>query len=303
MINISVIIPFYKGNKYLHELKKILEKACKRYAKKIEVILVNDSPDVIVDLKLIESDYYELIVMKHNRNQGIHQARVTGAKKARGTYLLFLDQDDKIGEYFFKEMAETLDEDRSADFAFCNGTFTDEDGKKKLILNSYGKVLAAKKCNAYFKVGNLLASPGQCLIRKNRIPEVWITNIMKTNCADDLFLWLLLLKHGKAIYVNKLLYEHINTGENTSRDKMKGYLSNIEVCDILETTNEFSIKKIRKFRNKYIKKYKLEIDNKFNHKIFYKTIDGECIARLNMKIIGRLLSLFGKKICDFQEIG
>ena len=38
MCNISVIIPFYKGNKYLTGLKQSLENACISYEGKVEVM-------------------------------------------------------------------------------------------------------------------------------------------------------------------------------------------------------------------------------------------------------------------------
>ena len=82
MIAISVIIPFYKGNKYLEELCQHLEKACIKFKEQIEVIIVNDSPDIDVNIELIKSDYYKLSIINHKINRVIHQARVTGTKAA-----------------------------------------------------------------------------------------------------------------------------------------------------------------------------------------------------------------------------
>ncbi len=92
------------------------------------------------------------------------------------------------------EMGAALDKDKSIAFVYANGVFEDENGNSKLILNSYGKAYGVKNYKTLLKSGNLLASPGQCLIRKSCIPAQWIENIMKTNCADDYFLWLLMVK-------------------------------------------------------------------------------------------------------------
>ena len=121
MSKISVIVPYYKGNKYLDTLKMSLDAACSNYPDEVEVVLVNDSPNDQVIYKNIKSDKYDLVLVNHSQNQGIHQARVTGLDKSSGEYILFLDQDDKINEKFFSEMAPVLDEDYSVAFTFANG--------------------------------------------------------------------------------------------------------------------------------------------------------------------------------------
>ena len=229
-MDVSVIIPFYQGNRYLPKLKQILEKLCREYAGDTEVILVNDSPGAEADFSVLHSDSYKLEILTHEKNAGIHQARVTGLLKAKGEFILFLDQDDMVKPEFLKVMCAAFEEDTA--FVFANGIFEDSKGKKP-VLNSYGKVKAAMDYRNYIYVGNLLASPGQCLIRKNAIPSVWTDNIMKTNCSDDLFLWILLLKNGKSKFVNKVLYRHITTDSNQSANPEVGYKSDYEVCTIL----------------------------------------------------------------------
>ena len=95
MCNISVIIPFYKGNKYLTGLKQSLENACISYEGKVEVIVVNDSPNEKIEKTLIQSEKYDLVIVEHDVNYGIHKARVTGIGKAKGEYILLLDQEDR----------------------------------------------------------------------------------------------------------------------------------------------------------------------------------------------------------------
>ena len=65
MRKISVVVPFYKGNKYLDTLKTALDEACSYYQERVEVILVNDSPDEQVDKNRIESERYDLIIISH----------------------------------------------------------------------------------------------------------------------------------------------------------------------------------------------------------------------------------------------
>lgn len=296
MYNISVIVPFYKGNKYLKRLKFFLEAACNLYSGTVEVIMVNDSPEVSIDKKMIQSDKYNLVVVNHDMNHGIHKARVTGLQKAQGDYVLFLDQDDKISKDFFKEMTKFLDEDNSIAFTYANGIFEDENGKSKLILNSYGKVFGAQNYSVYLKSGNLLASPGQCLIRKDAIPREWTENIMHTNCADDFLLWILILKYQKAKYVNKLLYEHITTGENVSKNKLNGYKSDLEVCEILECLDLLSKKELSNFRKRCVSNYNKEKGTDYNHFDWILSRQVDYIERLRMKLIGIVFELIRKEI-------
>lgn len=89
---VSVIVPVYKVEKYIHRcVDSILEQTYRN----LEVILVNDgSPDncgVIVD-QYKEKD--NRIVVIHKQNGGLSDARNAGMKYATGVYTLFVDSDD-----------------------------------------------------------------------------------------------------------------------------------------------------------------------------------------------------------------
>lgn len=74
-MKISIITPFYKGNKYMENyfknIKKIKEK------NNIEIIIVNDSPEEKI---IINEDISELKIkiIENEKNYGIHKARVIG---------------------------------------------------------------------------------------------------------------------------------------------------------------------------------------------------------------------------------
>ena len=59
----------------------------------IEVIIINDSPEIEVMLPDIELN---CTVIKNDTNSGIHRSRVNGLKIAKGNYIQFLDQDDEL---------------------------------------------------------------------------------------------------------------------------------------------------------------------------------------------------------------
>ena len=78
MKKISVIIPFYNGNKHLVKMKKVLD--CNyeslRGIAELEVLFVNDSPWIEVEMQYLDDAEYTIKIIKHSQNAGIHQARV-----------------------------------------------------------------------------------------------------------------------------------------------------------------------------------------------------------------------------------
>ena len=100
---VSVIIPVYNTEKYLHHC---LTSAINQTLKEIEIIVINDAStdkSLTIIQKFTEKDNrIHLINFTKNKGNGI--GRNTALKKAKGTYILFLDADD----WFEKEAAELL---------------------------------------------------------------------------------------------------------------------------------------------------------------------------------------------------
>lgn len=300
MKKISVIIPFYNGNKHLVKMKKVLD--CNyeslRGIAELEVLFVNDSPWIEVEMQYLDDAEYTIKIIKHSQNAGIHQARVTGISNAAGDYIMMLDQDDVIAKDALATLFNKIEETHR-DCVIGNGVFQTPNGDK-IILNNYGKTILAKDYHSYLAMGNLLSSPGQTLIRKDAIDTFWMEHIMKTNCADDLFLWCLLMKRKNIAYCNKLVYLHINTGENFSLDKLNGLKSDNEVLQFLRMKDGISPTFLNLFELRY--KYQMSVNGKSDKKkraALYPII-------LNMwKVYGVLLtianSLVGNKVPKYTD--
>ena len=260
MKRISIIIPFYNGNKHLVKMKKVLD--CNyeslRGIAELEVLFVNDSPWIEVEMQYLDDAEYAIKIIKHSQNAGIHQARVTGISNATGDYIMMLDQDDVIAKDALATLFNKIEETHR-DCVIGNGVFQTPNGDK-IILDNYGKTILAKDYHSYLAMGNLLSSPGQTLIRKDAIDPFWMEHIMKTNCADDLFLWCLLMKRKNIAYCNKLVYLHINTGENFSLDKLNGLKSDNEVLQFLRLKDGISPTFLNLFELRY--KYQMSVNGK-----------------------------------------
>ena len=238
MCMISVITPFYNGNKYMKRLFCILEDNYKSLKNQfsnseMELIIVNDSPEIPVDLDFVNVKF-DYRVITHERNLGIQQARVTGLNNCRGDYILFLDQDDELFEDAIAKQFDLLTNENS-DMVICNAYMESANGNCDLLYKKKTDFNRLHDLKFFLKSHNVIKSPGQCLIKTSRIPAEWKKYIIKKNGSDDLFLWILMYEKKCKIVVNKMpLYIHKYTGENLSDSEGKMNVSSLEIVDYLK---------------------------------------------------------------------
>ena len=124
MPQISVIVPVYKVEKYLHEcVDSILAQTFRDF----ELILVDDgSPDncgAICDEYAAKDSRIRVI---HQENQGLSGARNSGIDIARGEYITFVDSDDRIDRRYLEILIAAVKD--GADVTVCrHREFSDED--------------------------------------------------------------------------------------------------------------------------------------------------------------------------------
>lgn len=256
---ITVITPFYKGNKYLPAYFECLNKNKVNLQCELEVILVNDSPEETVDVSGCGA--LDVKVINLEMNSGIHFARVAGLKESSGDHVMFLDQDDLLVDDALKKLVSEA-EKSDADLVIANATLEQKEGSVVWYRTDYHKDLVWDK-DTYLKVGNQIMSPGQCLIRKNIIPERWQENILKNNCCDDYYLWLLMIDRVKAVYIDEALYVHSYTGSNVSADAEITYVSSMEMIHYLRRDQSFPVKELDTFYKMVDYKYKFKQAGKF----------------------------------------
>lgn len=252
---VSFVIPLYKGKIYI---KHILEMIYENYLHgksiinnlDVEVIFVNDYP---TDNVVLQNRYKELFVnvINNDTNNGIHKSRVIGLNNSSGEYICFFDQDDELSSDFLIFAMECLVAKKS-DIVVVNG-YLDKDGKKTIIYRNSLSIYLSTKFQLFVAFRNMIISPGQCLIKKDKIPVEWKEHILVNNGSDDYLLWILLgLYKAKVNYVNKFLYYHVQTGKNVSNNINSIVNSNLNVIKTIE-----SITTIKTTKKKRIKKYLL----------------------------------------------
>ena len=232
-MDVSVIVPFYKGNKYINNiLRMVKENVANANEITVEVVVVNDSPEIEIQYEKDLVDGYFLNIVRHKKNMGIQQARITGINVAQGKYVLMLDQDDEIIPNTIKTQFDLIGDNAAI---LSNGYSENSDGIRIELYKNKKQMSVVNNFSYYFYFGNMIASPGLCLIQREKIPSLWINHVMKIHGADDWLLWVLFLNEGnKFVLNNEFCYIHKNDGQNTSNDEEKMLDSSQEAWNILK---------------------------------------------------------------------
>jgi glycosyltransferase involved in cell wall biosynthesis len=110
MPKVSVIVPVYHVEKYL---AKCLDSICNQTLQDIEILVINNGSRVS-DRKIIErfaARDSRIVIIDHQKNQGLGYARNSALRIATGEYVSFVDSDDWVDkgmmEAFYLEAVRT----------------------------------------------------------------------------------------------------------------------------------------------------------------------------------------------------
>lgn len=115
---ISVIVPVFNSYEYL---RNCIESILNQTYKKIELILVDDGSD---DGSSEICDSYKnkdkrVVVIHKKKNEGASEARNTGIKHVKGSYIMFVDNDDYININIIEILLSKIKK-YNADISICN---------------------------------------------------------------------------------------------------------------------------------------------------------------------------------------
>lgn len=163
MPKISIIVPVYKVEKYLH---KCVDSILNQTFKDFELILVDDgSPDKCGEICDEYARVDDRVRVIHKENGGLSDARNAGIDVAEGEYIGFVDSDDYIDADMYEVLYDVLLKN-DADISVCGvyecfsnrieknnmdgkiHVFNNKDAVKEVL---YGKVLTAFAVNKLYK--------------------------------------------------------------------------------------------------------------------------------------------------------
>jgi len=121
---VSIIIPAYNAEKYIEET---IRSALATHYSPFEIVIVNDgstdSTQAIVDHL---ASQYPVISAYSQSNAGASAARNHAISKAKGTYILPLDADNRISPDYVGEAVKVLQTDPEVKLVSCEAWFTGE---------------------------------------------------------------------------------------------------------------------------------------------------------------------------------
>ncbi len=124
MIELSIIIPVYKVEKYIgHCIESVIAQETSGIS--MECIVIDDcGPDRSMDIVRSMVDAYhgtiDFRIIRHEHNRGVAAGRNTGFEAARGEFVMLIDSDDYLQEGCVANLMKASREHPSADLIVGN---------------------------------------------------------------------------------------------------------------------------------------------------------------------------------------
>lgn len=218
---VTVVIPAYNAAAYIDETLCALEN---QSIKSIEIICVDDgSTDATFSIIKRHQANDDRVKAIHQENSGAGVARNTGAAKARGVWLAFLDADDIYRPNFLETMVDAA-VDGGAEIAVCEfDSFHDGTGEIKPFFrvapNIAGPVVATSN---YSKIlfQMVTGEPFNKIYRTSYIRDCGLQYQALPNCNDAFFTFAALAGASRVAIVRKSLVSYRVAGGTSIQDDL-----------------------------------------------------------------------------------
>ena len=160
---VDIIIPVYKTEEYIEEC---VESVLLQDYPYIEIILVDDgSPDRCPEICDSYERKYSNVKVIHQKNQGPGLSKNAGMEASDGTYLFFLDSDDKLdGKHAVSHLVREAEKERAditvGNFRRFHTNFLSEPNRHRLRSGAYTKS-PAFRFNGFYRYGHLAYNWGK----------------------------------------------------------------------------------------------------------------------------------------------
>lgn len=208
---VSVITACYNSEKYISEtINSVLNQTYQNW----ELILVDDcsTDNTISVVKELMQENKRIKLLQLDKNSGAAVARNTAIKDAKGTFIAFLDSDDK---WLPKKLELQLNFMKSNNYNLSHTAYELIDNQG----NSLNKIITPAKTLSYRdmlysnKIGCLTA-----MYNQSKLGKIYMPLLRK---RQDYGLWLKILKTGEVAYgLNEVLSQYRNTENSISNNKL-----------------------------------------------------------------------------------
>lgn len=216
---LSVIIPIYNGEVYLHQC---IDSVLNQELSNIEIILVDDgsedSTPVICDTY---ADTDSRVKVIHQSNQGLLQSRINGTQAAAAEYVIFVDADDYIATNHLSSLWEIVEKE-NVDLVAGSyiSFFKSQTILKKSIFSGYYGCDCMEQCiseylSAYLTPCHFCNIWGK-IIKKASLIRAFALVDSKVAMGEDIITSLALFTQIQNMYVKDDLYTYFYRVHNGS---------------------------------------------------------------------------------------
>ena len=230
---VSVIVPVYKAENYLHRcVDSLLAQTFHDY----EILLVDDgSPDMSGEICDEYAKKDSRVRVFHKENGGVSSARQCGMDNARGEYTIHADPDDWVEPEMLEELYKKAKEE-DADMVICDYYINYR--RKQIYKQQKPKSLNHDAVMRQLLLQQLHGACWNKLVRRKLIEDFGILFPLDMTIWEDLYVNCCFLMHEvKVYYLGKAFYHYdcYNNGESlTKKIDMKAISSMIDFVSYIE---------------------------------------------------------------------
>jgi glycosyltransferase involved in cell wall biosynthesis len=256
---ISVILPTYNRLDFLPEtVESILNQTFSDF----ELIIINDGSTDNTESWVKEQTDERIRYIGYSKNQGVSYARNQGLDAARGKYIAFIDSDDINEKTRFEKQVAVLEAD--IQIAVCSSNIQ-YFGLRKEVLKYKEKPLP-------FRIKALFQTPFHfpaSMMRRSFLEKENIRFRPEIQSADDYYFLMKIMAKGKAVVIQKTLYQYrwhegsISLKKRKEQDANALAISQMAFEDILNLKlNDVELNSILRFyRRQSLPKEKKLVDH------------------------------------------
>lgn len=225
MEKVSIIIPVF--NTDLNLLEKCIKSIVSQTYDNIEILVIDDGSkkkvaDYCDSLKSLDNR----IIVVHQENKGVSEARNNGIKIATGKYIAFIDSDDYIVEKYIENLYKVAENDKSdIVFTSANKIYSNGIEKQKIYEVESGVSLKNNKYKKEFSQYNLdLMGTVWGKLYKKSVIENYKFDSELCFGEDIYFNFRVFNNELSYSYINEYLYQYVINKNSTVRKFNKNAL-------------------------------------------------------------------------------
>jgi len=282
---VSVIVPVYNAEKYLH---RCVDSLLAQSFTDFEVLLVDDgSPDHSGEICDAYARKDSRVKVFHKENGGVSSARQCGLDNAVGEYTIHVDPDDWVKPDMLEELYNKAKEE-DADMVICDYYL---DGIQRKYVNQRPSSCDYQKVLYDLMFRKLHGSLWNKLIRRTCYKTYDVRLPKGLDYCEDVITLVQLWKNSiKITYVNKAFYyydQHINEHSITRSYTKKTYTMR---CLYLDYLKKYLSEEL--YGKVYATQFSLVAQeaffkNAFSNKEFFEIYHGSILVFLRGKILWR----------------